>query len=341
MESFKERMQKRQEELRLKRETYQKEMEETKNKEESTEYFQKQFNHMVENIQASFNDIRTRNIKDKDQLKDLNELVSKTSQYVTESSYFLTSFDHSQSIKILQDLSTDIANYSNSLFQKKFSFGSLHNNISNSTRISISESPKTYTNNSKVSNDDKVETHEPVLEKQVIRGYTKDQDIKEELLSATLTAVNSSIIFLHNINGSIYIENCHNSIFIIRGRQLRIHDSSSLFFSLYMINGPIFENCNDFHFVPFPQKLLSLYHDCLSELPNHFDEIKDFNWLKTIHSPNFSSASSSSLDSLSSSMFSNNSISNKDIQNITTTIIHNEELILEQVKLFLAILYCE
>jgi len=151
----------------------------------------------------------------------------------------------------------------------------------------------------------------------------------------------SEIVIAQPIDGPVHVTQCHDSfIFISSCRQLRIHDCSNVTFILHVSSGPIIEHCKlscifvsngcmcYLAFLRFmhPAKYMSIIgtrihfysNDCaLSSLgPNMYYDVKDFNWLKKIKSPNYESFSNK--DSLPTPF------GNIDINENSVIVLHEE-----------------
>ena len=129
-----------------------------------------------------------------------------------------------------------------------------------------------------------------------------------------LRNLQSCNIYMSNLTcGAVHVTQCHSSIIYCASYQLRIHDSTELQFGIWVRSGPIIENCKHIIFA-------GTYYDCsfnstiattntttttmfgggevatkavrdgnLTLGRNMFWDVKDFNWLRTLHkSPNFS-----------------------------------------------------
>lgn len=63
-----------------------------------------------------------------------------------------------------------------------------------------------------------------------------------------------------------------------------MHDSGNVAVYLHSASRPIFEDCVDLRFAPLPGVYMTPE---ISKVPNQWDQIDDFKWLKTEPSPNF------------------------------------------------------
>eukprot|EP01132_Coremiostelium_polycephalum_P004080 gene4080-5108_t len=113
---------------------------------------------------------------------------------------------------------------------------------------------------------------------------------------------NSTIIFELPIDGSVFIDNCINTTFILVSRQIRIHYCKDCEFYILTKSIPIIEGCNGMKFSYFPWNEISkdnderkqVYIDSgfdFSSTPDYFDnykKINDFDWLQpNKQSPNW------------------------------------------------------
>jgi len=128
-----------------------------------------------------------------------------------------------------------------------------------------------------------------------------------------LRNLQSCNVYMSNLTcGAVHVTQCHSSIIYCASYQLRIHDSTELQFGIWVRSGPIIENCKHIIFA-------GTYYDCSFNSTtatttntttmfggeevatkavrdgnvtlgrNMFWDVKDFNWLRTLHkSPNFS-----------------------------------------------------
>ena len=120
-----------------------------------------------------------------------------------------------------------------------------------------------------------------------------------------LRNLQSCNIYISNVTcGAVHVTQCHSSIIYSSSYQLRIHDSSGLQFAIWVRSGPIIENCNNILFAGnyYDYTFNSTTTFGIGEVVatataaandvmlgrNMFYDVKDFNWLRTLHkSPNF------------------------------------------------------
>ncbi|KAL7489341.1 hypothetical protein ACHAW6_014927 [Cyclotella cf. meneghiniana] len=89
------------------------------------------------------------------------------------------------------------------------------------------------------------------------------------------------------VSGPVHVTNCHDSDIRCGAYQLRVHDSKSVKFGVWVRSGPIIEGCTDMVFA-------GDFYQRGSEEPdrqlgrNMYWDVKDFNWLRSLRkSPNF------------------------------------------------------
>ena len=74
--------------------------------------------------------------------------------------------------------------------------------------------------------------------------------------------------------------------------QARIHQSTDCKFYIFAKTTPIIEHCNSVQFAPFMLQYKELEEHLQAATfvlsQNHWDQVKDFNWIKTTASPNWS-----------------------------------------------------
>lgn len=72
----------------------------------------------------------------------------------------------------------------------------------------------------------------------------------EKKKSIHLTNIKNSIVVFKEVNGSVLIHDCSNCLFVVNCLQIRIHNSQSCCFSLYIPNHPVIEDCHEVFFCP-------------------------------------------------------------------------------------------
>ncbi|KAJ2663341.1 hypothetical protein IWW48_001443 [Coemansia sp. RSA 1200] len=106
----------------------------------------------------------------------------------------------------------------------------------------------------------------------------------------------NSIIICGPFAGSATVRGSVNCILVLAVRQMRLENSSTIDVYLHCSSRPIIEKSSGIRFAPYPPaSSLSYHHSSLSAgardllaLPNMFDAVDDFNWLRRQPSPNWS-----------------------------------------------------
>jgi hypothetical protein len=125
--------------------------------------------------------------------------------------------------------------------------------------------------------------------------------------SLALKDIDKSLIVAGKVTGAAHITGVKNSIIVVTARQVRIHECKNVDIYLYCASHPIIEDCSGMRFAPIPATYVSPpYADNLLQpiltrgvydtqtteeddpTKNQWDQVDDFKWLKTEHSPNWS-----------------------------------------------------
>ncbi|KPM44303.1 hypothetical protein AK830_g2279 [Neonectria ditissima] len=94
----------------------------------------------------------------------------------------------------------------------------------------------------------------------------------------------NSLIVAGRVDGPVHITGVKDSILVIVSRQVRIHECSNVDIYLHCNSHPIIEDCSGMRFAPLPAAY-ETEADKASD--NQWDQVDDFKWLKTDHSPNW------------------------------------------------------
>ncbi|PHH62876.1 hypothetical protein CDD81_6594 [Ophiocordyceps australis] len=100
-----------------------------------------------------------------------------------------------------------------------------------------------------------------------------------------LKDISKSLLVTGRVNGPVHITGVCNSILVVVARQVRIHECRGVDIYLHCSSHPIIEDCTEMRFAPLPPCLSG---DAESATENQWDQVDDFKWLKTGHSPNWS-----------------------------------------------------
>ncbi|RPA95151.1 TBCC-domain-containing protein [Choiromyces venosus 120613-1] len=102
--------------------------------------------------------------------------------------------------------------------------------------------------------------------------------------SAAVKNVTNTLLFLSGaINGPIHITSLSNTTILIACRQFRMHDANNVDVYLLCSSRPIIEDCSGVRFAPLDVDVGGEWRS----VRNLWDQVDDFKWLKSGHSPNW------------------------------------------------------
>jgi hypothetical protein len=100
-------------------------------------------------------------------------------------------------------------------------------------------------------------------------------------------------IYVGAVAGSVHLEDCVDCVLVLASRQIRIHTAQRCDFYLHVQSNPIIEHSSALRFAPYclryAERAAHAAAARLDEARNLWEEVQDFNWLKTQHSPNWES----------------------------------------------------
>ncbi|KAL8375925.1 hypothetical protein RB595_007169 [Gaeumannomyces hyphopodioides] len=102
--------------------------------------------------------------------------------------------------------------------------------------------------------------------------------------SLAIRDVSSSLVVAGNVNGAAHVTAVRDSVLVVSARQVRMHECENVRVYLYCASRPIIEDCVGMKFAPIPSCYVPQSQDPDS---NQWDQVDDFKWLKTDHSPNW------------------------------------------------------
>jgi tubulin-specific chaperone C len=121
------------------------------------------------------------------------------------------------------------------------------------------------------------------------------------LAGLTLRDISQSVINCGGVSGPIHITGATDSIIVVTCGQFRMHECKNVDVYLQCGSKPIVEDVEGVRFAPlanayvcFCMKCLNsttnnaLSHENLHEVKNMWDQVDDFKWLKSEHSPHWS-----------------------------------------------------
>lgn len=114
------------------------------------------------------------------------------------------------------------------------------------------------------------------------------RNIRNSMIIIHSTLQSLHIQNIHNckihasVLGPVHVTNCHDSEIRCSAYQLRVHDSKSITFGVWVRSGPIIEDCTCMVFAG------DFYTSSSEPGRNMFWDVKDFKWLRSLRkSPNF------------------------------------------------------
>ncbi|KAM7204619.1 Tubulin binding cofactor C domain containing protein [Rhypophila sp. PSN 637] len=106
----------------------------------------------------------------------------------------------------------------------------------------------------------------------------------EPFANMVLKNISASVIVAGHVEGSVHITGVKDSVVVILSRQVRIHECEGVDFYLHCASHPIIEDCRGLRFAPAPG-FYATERDTMET--NQWDQVDDFKWLKSEHSPNW------------------------------------------------------
>ncbi|KZF24547.1 TBCC-domain-containing protein [Xylona heveae TC161] len=103
--------------------------------------------------------------------------------------------------------------------------------------------------------------------------------------SLAIKNVRDSLLVCGHVNGPAHITGVQNSVMAVACRQFRMHQCKGVDVYLYCGSRPIIEDCEDIRFAPMPESYIT---DSLKSIPNQWDQVDDFKWIKSEPSPHWS-----------------------------------------------------
>ncbi|KAF8473914.1 tubulin binding cofactor C-domain-containing protein [Kalaharituber pfeilii] len=107
--------------------------------------------------------------------------------------------------------------------------------------------------------------------------------------------ISDSILFLPQIDGPAHLTSIKNSVLVLACHQFRMHDTHDTDVYLLCPSRPIIEDCSGIRFAPLPNEWLLKVgtdvprgSDAARTRQNFWNQVDDFKWLRSEHSPNWS-----------------------------------------------------
>jgi len=117
--------------------------------------------------------------------------------------------------------------------------------------------------------------------------------IKGSPSTVHITSVQDCTILCGPTSGSVFVDDCQNTVIVVACHQLRVHRTSDTNFYLHVTSRAIIEDCMTVQFAPYNWKYTHLdedFHNAgLDRERNNWSAVDDFNWLAADkQSPNWS-----------------------------------------------------
>lgn len=104
--------------------------------------------------------------------------------------------------------------------------------------------------------------------------------------SAAVKNIKSSFLYLGgSINGPLHLTGLTNVVLVVACRQLRMHEATNVDVYILCPSRPIIEDCKNIRFAPLAKEGLGRTWEAVGR--NMWDQVDDFKWLKSEHSPNW------------------------------------------------------
>lgn len=104
--------------------------------------------------------------------------------------------------------------------------------------------------------------------------------------SAAVKNVKYSLLYLGgSINGPLHLTGLTNVVLVVACRQLRMHEANNVDVYILCPSRPIIEDCKNIRFAPLRKEGLGPTWEAVGS--NMWDQVDDFKWLKSEHSPNW------------------------------------------------------
>ncbi|KAH8152971.1 uncharacterized protein LAJ45_03198 [Morchella importuna] len=104
--------------------------------------------------------------------------------------------------------------------------------------------------------------------------------------SASVKGISRSLLFLGGaVNGPLHVTGLRDVTVVVACRQLRMHEAVNVDLYLLCTSRPIIEDCSGVRFAPLGKEGLGEAWEGVQR--NMWDQVDDFKWLKSEHSPNW------------------------------------------------------
>lgn len=280
-----------------------------KAKYETIDFFESMFVKAQQKLVARLEELAGENsVQTVEQFDVLFQDLNRMRKFFADSTYFLPQRNIMKAQESLLALQNSLNKRKDELFpKKKFTFAS-KKKVSESTPASV-EKPDAGTKATIVGSSTCGVIN--LFSNEDSKTLSKsDDDIKHKDLA--VTALNKCTVVLQGnpaalhatnltdckvlcgpVNGSIFVDNCVNCLFVLACQQLRIHKTIECQFYIHVTSKAIIEDSKLLNFAPYNWKYGNIDADYassqLNQNVNNWDAVDDFNWLAVDHpSPNWS-----------------------------------------------------
>lgn len=275
----------------------------TINSEESADKkssFDSKFKTKLSEINDMFTSLEGNKVKS-DHFQDILHKIGELQEFLNDSKTFLPAYNMKKCSNEIKDLTKRYEQMHEKLLpKKKFTFGKRPTNPQVKAKVEDKFEP---INNLAVYKEDYGFKNRSNENLKLTEDQTFSKDIALDVLNncnvficgtpstVRVSSLSSCKIFAC-ASTSIFVENCKNSVFVCASQQLRIHDTVTTDFYIYVTSSAIIENCKQLRFAPLTlnSPLLEKYFKMadFDESNNNWKVINDFDWLSSYESsPNW------------------------------------------------------
>ena len=268
---------------------------------ETTDAFYKNFNTIKSQIDLLLSNAGT-NTDLKQRKENLNNVLSKTEelQLILNSAIsYLPNYDVKKNQDILNSVHLMITEKQLELIpKKKFAFGKKKNAVA-APKEAIAAPKKhviQYTSDITINDkfDERIElTRDAIFKKDILLRNLSNCQIFLQNCIGTLHCTNckNCTFNIGPISGSLFLEECDDSVFTVTCQQGRIHTTKNALFYIHVTSKAIIEDSQGLRF----GKRKDVYEGYQGDMVeaglgevNNWNDVDDFNWLSKEQSPNWS-----------------------------------------------------
>ncbi|XP_033624599.1 tubulin-specific chaperone C-like [Asterias rubens] len=305
-------LQRRQEERVTKLEDLRNQRETATGKQESSNYFDSTFTNEKATVEER---LSTAGSVEKSALSDLFDSltlsVQKLQKFITESTFFLTSYEIRKSQDDVEKLFAAIDEKRDELIpKKKFAFKGRQKKSNKPKEVKPTVAVEEVDGPLNNIQSDLLKFQCGVFDQANAVFELQSQEVKSKdvgltnLSSCTVKLYGSpNAIHMNNlinctvfsgpVPGSVFVDNCQGCTLVVSCQQLRVHHTTATKFYLHVTSRAIIEDTTDVGFAPYnwtyPEQDADFKTSELDRGRNSWDDVDDFNWLASDKaSPNWS-----------------------------------------------------